>query len=151
MFLRLFTSHKFPTAIPFNTDYLKFIRTGALELPTPPKIFPFQIILKLKLSHCFRKQGRENLNNNSTAANLQFLLSISRPTANRPLLSLSPPTHPPFFLRSPISSNSPIIVRSIPLEPLLARESRDPRSRTSVRGGLRAEAASGGSGRVGRC
>lgn len=147
MFLRLFTSHKFPTAIPFNTDYLKFIRTGALELPTPPKIFPFQIILKLKLSHCFRKQGRENLNNNSTAANLQFLLSISLRIA--PPLSLSPDSST--ILRSPISSNSPIIVRSIPLEPLLARESRDPRSRTSVRGGLRAEAASGGSGRVGRC
>lgn len=147
MFLRLFTSHKFPTAIPFNTDYLKFIRTGALELPTPPKIFPFQIILKLKLSHCFRKQGRENLNNNSTAANLQFLLSISLRIA--PPLSLSPDSST--ILRSPISSNSPIIIRSIPLEPLLAGESRDPRSRTSVRGGLRAEAASGGSGRVGRC
>lgn len=147
MFLRLFTSHKFPTAIPFNTDYLKFIRTRALELPTPPKIFPFQIILKLKLSHCFRKQGRENLNNNSTAANLQFLLSISLRIA--PPLSLSPDSST--ILRSPISSNSSIIVRSIPLEPLLARESRDPRSRTSVRGGLRAEAASGGSGRVGRC
>lgn len=147
LFLRLFTSHKFPTAIPFNTDYLKFIRTGALELPTPPKIFPFQIILKLKLSHCFRKQGRENLNNNSTAANLQFLLSISLRIA--PPLSLSPDSST--ILRSPISSNSSIIVRSIPLEPLLARESRDPRSRTSVRGGLRAEAASGGSGRVGRC
>lgn len=148
MFLRLFTSHKFPTAIPFNTDYLKFIRTGALELPTPPKIFPFQIILKLKLSHCFRKQGRENLNNNSTAANLQFLY-FSTYCESPPPLSLSPDSST--ILRSPISSNSPIIVRSIPLEPLLARESRDPRSRTSVRGGLRAEAASGGSGRVGRC
>lgn len=150
MFLRLFTSHKFPTAIPFNTDYLKFIRTGALELPTPPKIFPFQIILKLKLSHCFRKQGRENLNNNSTAANLQFLLSISRPTANRPLLSLS---FPRFIHHSSIADFFKLADnrRSIPLEPLLARESRDPRSRTSVRGGLRAEAASGGSGRVGRC
>lgn len=58
--------HRINFQLPYTFQYRLF-KVYSSRGSRTRKIFPFQIILKLKLSHCFREQGggRENSNNNS--------------------------------------------------------------------------------------